>query len=749
MQKRLFIISNRLPVNIESKDKLTTVNLSSGGLVSAMSSYLEKKEKLQDSEFEKTFWVGIPGCSPPIWNKAVAKIPANGYEYLPVFVPKKSYDDYYNGMSNSVLWALFHYFPSYAEYKNNYYEQYQNVNREFLQVILSELQAGDVVWIHDYHLLPLAGLIRREMPQVTIGFFLHIPFPSYEIFRIMPKQWQRELLTGMLGADLVGFHTMDYANHFLQSVQMTLGLNNEMFSLRWEDRLVKAGVFPISIDFNKFHQAYDLPRVETERNLMKKQFAGQQIIFSADRLDYTKGVHTRLRAYAEFLMKHPEFHGKVVFVMVIVPSRDAISKYAERKKIIDEYIGSLNSRLGNFRWQPVIYQYNALNFDELIAMYTSCDLALITPIRDGMNLVAKEFVASRKDQKGVLVLSEMTGAIKELSGALSINPTDIEEIAEQIKTGLEMSDEEQSKRMIIMQERIKKYDVTDWAEDFLTQLDHVQQRSDKLNVNLLEPDTKKSLVDRYANTANRLLLLDYDGTLVPFASLPENAAPGSKLLNLLESLSSDPLNTVFIISGRDRASLDKWLGQLNLNLVAEHGAWIKYAGQDWEAVAALNNEWMEPARMIFDQYTGRCKGSFIENKTHSMAWHYRKVNDTPAATQSAELLNELHEFAENWGIDVMSGNKVIEIRNKGINKGVAASNILRNREFDFIFACGDDTTDEDMFAQLSKTANAYTFKVGMQSSYAKYNIEDTIKLASLLADLNEVSPSLNLTESGV
>lgn len=472
MGKRLIIISNRLPVNIETRNKTEEVKLSSGGLVSAISSYLERKEIRNEKDFDETIWVGVPGCSESIWNKVKPGIPSGSYEYVPVFCTRKDFDGYYNGMSNSVLWALFHYFPSFAEFNSISYEQYQKVNRDFFDVLEKRLRKDDIIWIHDYHLLPLAGMIRKERPDVTIGFFLHIPFPSYEIFRIMPTLWQKELLEGMMGADLLGFHTEEYASYFVECVKIILNIEHQDCKISWENRIVKAGVFPISIDFDKFFKAYDDSEVEKERTLIRSTFAKQKVIFSADRLDYTKGVYNRLKAYEHFLKVCPEYREKVVFVIVIVPSRDAISKYAERKKMIDEYIGSMNGRIGNYRWQPVIYQYNSLSFTELMAMYTSCDLALITPVRDGMNLVAKEFVASRKDKKGVLVLSEMTGAARELTGALTINPTDTEEIAEQIRTGLEMSISDQSSRIAIMQERIKQYDVIEWAEDFLSKLNN-------------------------------------------------------------------------------------------------------------------------------------------------------------------------------------------------------------------------------------------------------------------------------------
>jgi trehalose 6-phosphate synthase/phosphatase len=295
MERRLFIISNRLPVNIETHENEISVNISGGGLVTAISGYLDQKEQHREKEFDKKIWIGVPGCTANVWTKVQRDIPAEGYEYVPVFINKKSFEAYYNGMSNSVLWALFHYFPSFADFNSNYYEQYQKVNHDFLDVLMRYLQPNDTVWIHDYHLLPLAGLIRKHMPEITIGFFLHIPFPSFEIFRIMPKRWQRQLLEGMLGADLLGFHTMEYTTHFLKSVQMILGLEHDKFVLRYNDRIIRVGVFPISIDFEKFNDAYDLPQATRQRNQMRRQFAGKKIIFSADRLDYTKGVQNRLK----------------------------------------------------------------------------------------------------------------------------------------------------------------------------------------------------------------------------------------------------------------------------------------------------------------------------------------------------------------------------------------------------------------------------------------------------------------------
>lgn len=735
MPKRLFIISNRLPVNIISNNDSLQVNTSSGGLVTAIDSYLNNNGA---GQFSEKYWVGVPGCSNATWSKAAPMIPEGDYKYIPIFINKKTYDGYYNGLSNSVLWPLFHYFPSYAEYNMNYFEHYMDANSDFVNTLLRHLQPGDVVWIHDYHLLPLAGLLRAHIPELTIGFFLHIPFPSYEIFRLLPKQWQKAFLEGMLGADLIGFHTIDYASHFLKCAQMILGLDNDLHVIRFNSRLVKVDVFPISIDYTLFNNAYSDTDVSSSRKELKDRFRDKKIIFSVDRLDYTKGVNNRLKAYDYFLKNHPEYHEKVVFVLVVVPSRDNITKYAERKKMIDEYIGHLNSTVGNINWQPIIYQYNHLDFKELITMYTSCDLALITPLRDGMNLVAKEFVASRKDKRGVLALSEMAGAVRELTDALTINPNDTRELAEKIQEGLEMSEQEQERRMTAMQERIEQYDVRMWAEDFLTELYTAKNKQQEFEIKFFDNEIKHNLFDQYRKSKKRLLLLDYDGTLVPFSPLPDQAKPNADLLQIIDVLSQDKRNDIFIISGRKDATLNSWLGHMPINIISEHGAKFRLSGGDWVSEINFSNEWQGHVKTIMDRYVRRCANSFIETKSFSLAWHYRNSNQQQAKIRAAELFSELSEYTTNMDLHVLMGNKVIEVRHKGVDKGIATQKIINRNDYDMILSIGDDTTDEDMFRVLMGDKRAYTIKVGATASFAKYNLHTSHMVVSLLHALSNI-----------
>lgn len=732
--KRLFVVSNRLPISIDGEGEKARILPASGGLVSAINSYLHQVP----NQYSEIFWTGVPGCSASTWNEAVNHLNDAPFNYVPVLLYKEQYEKYYNGFSNSVLWPLFHYFPSYAEYDADEFQAYLSVNEHFAEVLSRKCREGDTVWIHDYHLLPLANLLRRIIPNLTIGFFLHIPFPSFENLRLMPRDWQQSILNGMLGADLVGFHTTDYAAHFLESVQKVLGLDNERNIIRYQDRLVKVDVFPISIDFSLFNTAFDKEEVVSLRSVLREKMNGWKLIFSVDRLDYTKGVHNRLKAYELFLKQNPQYHNKVVFIINIVPSRDTIPKYAERKKIIDLLISGVNSRMGNLHWQPVIYRYSAMDFDEMIALYTICDLALITPLRDGMNLVAKEFVASRKDKRGVLIISEMAGAARELTSALTINPNDIHEIAQKIKEGLEMNEEEQAERISQMQRRIASYDVKAWAEDFMMGLENIKHRQQSFQEIFLDEFSKRAIYDCFRNASKRLLLLDYDGTLISYAENPKQAIPGDGLKHLLYELSQKEETDIYLISGRNSAWLDEHFGSLPIHLIAEHGAKCKLKNGDWNKEVQTHSEWQEKVHNIMTMYVRRCPNSFIEEKEFSTVWHYRNADADHGKLKAKELMCELNENINKRHLQVTMGNKIVEVRNRGIDKGTAIRKILSGHDYDFIFAVGDDKTDEDMFKTLVGKPNCFTIKVGPNASYAQYNLMKPQMVVSFLEGLNHL-----------
>jgi len=729
---RLIIISNRLPFSIDREGDKLSIRQSSGGLVSAIKSYFENNTN-KDQLTEK-LWMGVADFPQEDWDQAVASHAAQqDFGIIPLYVDKDLYDSYYNGFSNSVLWPLFHYFSSLVEYESKFFDAYVLVNQQFAEKLAPLLQPDDRVWIHDYQLMLLPYLLRQKKQDATIGFFLHIPFPSYEIFRLLPTEWKKTLLQGVMGADLIGFHTYDYVQHFLQSVKMLLGVDSYFHNLQYQDRLVRIDLFPIGIDYNKFYNAASDPEVLDMCNKIRNNLEDKKIIFSVDRLDYTKGLSHRLSGFEYFLERYPEWREKMVFILNIVPSRSSIPAYLERKKMIEEKIGTINGRFSSISWQPVIYRYNHLSFKELIALYQAADVALITPLRDGMNLVAKEYVASCASGRGVLILSELAGAASELSEAILVNPTDTADVASSITRALAMPLYEQRNRLALMQRRLQEYDVIKWVNDFMDQLTQVKQEQKKQQVKILDDKALTAIRRHYLNAKNRCILLDYDGTLVPFSRLPSEASPDNAVRDTLSRLTSDKRNHVIVISGRDLSSLDRWLGAMPLTLVAEHGASFKMRNGTWQQLVSVSDLWKDEIRRIMQLFVIRCAGSFIEEKTNTIAWHYRNTQTGLGFSRSRELLNTLSQLIQNTTLQVIDGNKVVEVRIAGFDKGATALKIVNEQDPDFVLCIGDDTTDEDMFKALE--GEAYTIKVNNGASAAQYTILSQQQVLPLLNKL--------------
>lgn len=735
---RLIIISNRLPFSVDRDGDKVTVRQSSGGLVSAIKSYFENTSEKEKTITEK-LWVGVADFPQEDWRVVEKEQNERGdFEVLPLFAfsDKQLYEDYYNGFSNSVLWPLFHYFSSLAEYKTNYFEAYMKVNLFFADQLTPILRPDDIIWIHDYQLMLLPQLLRGENPELSIGFFLHIPFPSYEIFRLLPTEWKKTLLQGVMGADLIGFHTHDYVQHFIQSVKMVLGVDNYFQNLQYQERLVKVDLFPIGIDFKKFNSTKNDPVIMQMRDDLKKNFENKKIVFSVDRLDYTKGLMSRLTAIEYFLDNYPQWKEKAVFVLNVVPSRDTIKAYDDRKKEMEEKIGTINGKYSTISWQPIIYRYNHLAFNELIALYHAADAALVTPLRDGMNLVAKEYVATCSNC-GVLILSELAGAASELNEALLVNPTDMADVAAAINRALIMPEVEKKNRITIMQKRLQDYDVVRWVGDFLEQLTIVKREQQKFEVRVVDEKIITMLKERYEESNKRCLLFDYDGTLAPITRIPSQAIPNKQLIDFLYGLAADENNNITIISGREADILEKWFGEMPITLVAEHGASIRKKGEKWRQEISGADKWKDEIRPLLKFFVSRCAGSFIEEKKHTIAWHYRNTQAALGFTRSRELMNNLTQLTQNSPLQVVDGNKVIEVRISGFDKGITALKIVNEVSPDFILCIGDDITDEDMFKALEQKPKAYTIKVGYGSTSAKYTIISQAQVLPLLNHLTE------------
>lgn len=724
---KIIIVSNRLPVTISKRKDGLRIQQSPGGLATCLRTI---------QEGEKAIFVGWPGYWPANdkEKKSIENELINNYKSYPVFISPAEIAKYYYGFANRTLWPLFHYFSTYCAYEESEWIAYKRVNQKFFQKVFDLAGPRDTFWIHDYHLMLLPALIRKSLPRSSIGFFLHIPFPSSEIFRTLP--WREEILEGLLGVDLIGFHTYEYARHFLNSVLLLLGYEHEFGAILMDNRIVKVENFPMGIDSLGLESLLEEPSIQRDIKKLDEKIwtKKRKIILSVDRLDYTKGIPQRLKGIELFLEKNPEWHNRFTYIMLCVPSRTKVKHYSLLKEEVDSLVGRINGRFGMPGWIPVHYMYRSLPFHKLLPLYTIADVALVTPLRDGMNLVAKEYVVSNKDNKGVLVLSETAGAASELGEALLVNVNNKEDIASALTQALDMSEEEQASRMGLMRKRLFEYDVLHWARSFVQRIKEVKKIQSQREHRKLNAEWEKKLISDFKKSKRRLLLLDYDGTLVSFAPIPDKAKPDIGLIRLLFSLGKDLRNSLVIVSGRDRTTIESWLGKVPCGLVAEHGAWIKRdARHDWEKQKNLSADWKKQLKPILKTYEFRVPGSLVEEKEYGIAWHYRKANPELGKLRSSELFDYLNEFLANTDLQVMHGNKVIEVRVSGINKGNGVVPWLSEKKWDFILALGDDWTDEDLFKMLPATA--YSIKVSYGPSKAKFYLESSQSARNMLRKL--------------
>ncbi|WP_316811822.1 bifunctional alpha,alpha-trehalose-phosphate synthase (UDP-forming)/trehalose-phosphatase [Pedobacter heparinus] len=719
---KTIIVSNRLPVKITEENGEYLLSPSEGGLATGLGSVYKQNNNV---------WIGWPGIEIPENRQAEVSEKLAGLNLIPVFLTNEEISLYYEGFSNEVLWPVFHYLVTYANFEQNYWDSYKVVNEKFKTATLSHLGVGDTIWIHDYQLLLLPCLIRSAQAAVTIGFFQHIPFPSFEIFRLIP--WREQLIAGMLGSDLLGFHTFDDARHFLSAASRLSSSNLSDNILSYKNRQVVVEAFPMGIDARKFDELTRTEKVAKYTASFKASLKNVKTILTIDRLDYSKGILQRLQAFELLLQLHPEYIGQLALYMIVVPSRDTVPKYKELKDQIDQLVGNINARFRTINWVPVHYFYRSFSIEFLSAIYSTADICLVTPMRDGMNLVSKEYVASRSSEDGVLILSEMAGASKELNDALIVNPNNIGDVMEAIVKAIGMSPEEQRTRMKSMRAIVQKFNIHLWVKNFMDKLNEVKIMQESLHTRHAVAAIRAQIATAYRKAKDRYIFLDYDGTLVGFKGDIDQAAPDEELYAILKRLTLDPANKVILISGRRYQTLQQWFGHLNLDMIAEHGAWQKYKDSDWKALPLLTDKWKQEISGILETYTDRTPGSFIEEKSYSLVWHYRKAEEGLGELRANEIINHLRMLIADKGLQMMPGNKVIEFKNIEVNKGKAAQNWLYENNPDFILALGDDHTDEDIFKALSP--EAYTIKVGSNISAARYYLKDYKEVRELLKDL--------------
>lgn len=720
--ERLIIVSNRLPVTVDIRDDLIHVERSAGGVATGLDSL--------DVSYEK-HWIGWPGIHTS--NKQTEEKLEHylkDFDFHPVFLSKEDVELYYEGYSNSTLWPLFHYFYVYTTHKQIYWEAYKKVNQLFLEKVLEIASENDIIWVQDYHLMLLPMMIREKLPSVRIGFFLHIPFPSYELFRTLENR--DEVLIGLLGSDLIGFHTFNYMRHFVSAIYRITGIESDDNNFHFGNRTLSVDTFPMGINFDNFFNAHKLTEVEGFARQFRESYIDRKIVLSVDRLDYSKGLLQRLEAFRLLLQRYPVWIGKVSLVMILVPSRDSVDRYHDLKVSIDEAIGNINGTMSQQGWIPIHYYYKGFSFPELAAFYHESNVALITPLRDGMNLVAKEYIAAKASSAGVLILSEMAGAAIELTGALLVNPNNTGQIADTLNRALLMPVKEQKSRLAGMQKHLKRQNIVKWAADFMDEMELIHLRQRDLIKKYLRPRQLTDIVSAFRKAKRKLIILDYDGTLVPFHNDPAQALPDASLIKLLKSLGATSGVDLSIISGRNREFLDALFGDLNIKLFAEHGALRRIEGR-WESVYRKDLTWQPEIIRIMQEVTDSTPGSHLEKKQTALVWHYRKTDKWLADLRVSQLVNRLIYPCTRRQLNLMRGNKIVEVKPSEYTKGTTIKNFFRCSGYEFILAAGDDTTDEDMFDVLPR--EAITIKVGKPSEKSRYTIKDHGELLKLLGSL--------------
>jgi trehalose 6-phosphate synthase/phosphatase len=726
---QVIIVSNRLPISVKKEAGKLVFYRSAGGLATGLSGFVNRGQSR---------WIGWPGIASDELSEADRQAITERLakqRCTPVFLTQKQLDAFYNGYSNSVLWPLFHNLgkrlPDETK-RRAWWQAYRRANRQFTEAVASLAEPGSQVWVHDYQLMLVPQLLRARRPDSTIGYFLHIPFPDVRTFRRLPEA--KKLLRGMLGADLVGFHTPGYVDNFLDNCLAAAIAVSQGREPVVDGRLVRVSDFPMGIDNDKYAAAIRSRSVKEAARRYRRLYGRRKVIVAVDRLDPSKGLLQRLQAYALLLERYPRLHGRVIFAMVAAPSRTDVPAYRRLAKQLQDLVDEINAKYGTANWQPIDYMNVLQPFEEVTALFQIADVAFITPLSDGMNLAAKEFVASQRG-RGVLVLSETAGAAEELRDALLVDPKRPEAVVAALDQALTMRRRELRRRLRSMQRQLSDNSVQDWAKRFVNTLQQpVPLPGPRLLVRTVKGRLESDLINSFRQAKKRLLLLDYDGSLVPFSEDYEKAGPGKTLLHLLESLSSDKNTDIVLVSGRSAADLQRWFGSLPVTLIAEHGATIRKAGHKaWWVIEKVDNEWKQLLLPVLEKYAALAPGAKVEVKPHSLVWHYRTVPPYYAQKYAIIIKRVLRPTLKKYGLELVQGNKVLEIKNPFVTKGMAVQDWLE-RDYPFILAVGDDITDEDIFAVLPLTA--YSIKVGRGRTLARYRLPSSKQIIRLLRKLS-------------
>lgn len=710
-ERPVVVASNRLPFTYRHTDAGLERERSPGGLVSAMEPVLRKRGGT---------WVGWPGIS--LAPDEDPSLPGEPYRIRAVPLDAEEVDGYYRGFSNRTLWPLMHSLAPRAIFDGREFEHYATVNRRFAEATAEEAQDAGLVWIHDYQLMLAPVEVRRLLPDTPLAFFLHIPFPPYDIFRLLP--WDRELLRGLLACDLIGFHVPGYALNFLDCVERTLGarVHRDELLVEYGDRTTRVRALPLGIEFERYESfAKEAPPPTPGR---------EQVVLGVDRLDYTKGIPERMRAFERLLETYPEYRERVVLLQLAVPSRAQVDEYQRLKRELDELVGRINGRFATSRWSPIRYLYRSVEIERLCAIYRDSSIALVTPLRDGMNLVAKEYVACQVDEPGVLVLSRLAGAADTMREALLVNPYDIDGTAETLHRALTMDEAERRSRMAALRRRERRDDLGTWVSEFLD-----AAGVERAEAAPLTGSDFSRWLDPFLKRYRLALFLDYDGTLTPLCDHPAEATLSPAMHGAVAACSDREDVDVSIVSGRALTDVRNMVGIADLTYAGNHGLEIDGGAVDHFVHEDLVH-YRQRAEELADALV-RCEvdGAWTEHKGPTLTYHYRAVPEN----RRGSLIEDVRGLIAQHGYQARDAHCAVEARPPiGWDKGRAVLHILRNRygpawsEEVRVIYVGDDQTDEDAFRFLAGLAT--TFRVGSADAptAATLRLPDVAAVGTLL-----------------
>jgi trehalose 6-phosphate synthase/phosphatase len=704
-RQRLIIAANRLPISaIRKPDGKWGLNQSAGGLVSALSGVGNNYEML---------WVGWPGVfveEGPERDALTQLLLRRGC--LPIYLSRSEVDLYYNGYCNNILWPLFHYVPlsfesKLSETKNMglQWEAYQEANELFARVILNAYQPGDAVWCHDYHLMLLPSRLKDEYPSMKVGWFLHTPFPSSEIYRMLPVR--EELLLSVLAADLIGFHTYDYARHFVSACSRILGFEGTPEGVEDNGDFTRVAAFPIGIDPGRFTQALETERVQAHIHELRQRFQGRKVMLGVDRLDMIKGIPQKLLGFEKFLSEHPEWRDRVLLVQIAVPTRTDVPEYQRLTSQVHEIVGRINGRFGTLGSVPIQHLDCSLAFTELCALYAVTDVCLVTSLRDGMNLVSYEFVACQSKNAGVLVLSEFAGAAQSLgAGALLVNPWNVNDMAAALEDALTMPEAERRERQRQNFTHITMHTAQAWADTFVSELNDTHVEAELRRKRIPPQLFPSRVVEPFTQARHRLIILGYNATLtlltdntkkqsrsgvLPMKPIKTTSRMHPVSQECLQRLCDDPTTTLCIFSGSERNRLSQAFAHLpKLWIAAENGCFIRPPlegkhsalstggpGKWITMVETSNFDWIESVQLVFDYFCERTPRSYVETRETSLVWSYKYADPDFGRQQARDLLQHLWTGPiSNAAVDVIQGAKSVEVRPIGVSKGAAIERIV-------------------------------------------------------------------------